>query len=108
MGVPGQQGEKTALFGRRGHKLTHTVEWAMYFQTGMFFLPCIVWCGCFCWLKVESDKITGCVACVGCLAVAGKGHNSFTAGSICQMAPRLSWFAQVGRRASGALTNLGR
>ena len=31
-----------------------------------------------------------------------------TAGSICQMAPRLSWFAQVGRRASGALANLGR
>ena len=33
--------------------------------------------------------------------------STTTAGSICQMAPRLSWFAQVGRRASGALANLG-
>ena len=33
---------------------------------------------------------------------------TFTAGSICRMAPRLSWFAQAGRHAPGALTNLGR
>jgi hypothetical protein len=55
--------------GGAGHKLTHTVKWAMIFQTGLFWMPVFAMC-CIAMAEANKDSDdTGMLACCGACTV---------------------------------------